>query len=285
MAAGDSAYDVARRQREKAARLQRSAALWEQGAAGEVAVAQALAGLPGDWVVLHDLAWPGRLRANIDHVAIGPGGVFVVDAKNWTGAIEVREQVLRQNGRAREEAVVSAAEAALALQPLAPTGHLVTGVLCFVRDEPLTGWARDVMVCTTHNLVAMLTSRPTVLRPDEVQQCVRAVRGGTSTRPARAGRAPRASRPQPSPLATGSRVSSRPRRRTPWFKIVCATAFLVLMLGGGLARMGEWAASRLADDVAPSAPADPASDRQSGVDTEKETRKQGDGTRRQRRQD
>lgn len=127
MSAGESAYDVARGQRDKAARLERSAALWEQGAAGEVAVARALGALPDGWVVLHDLAWPGRARANIDHVVIWPGGVFVVDAKNWTVTIEVRDQVLRQNGRAREDAVVSAAEAAIAIQGLAPVGHLCTG--------------------------------------------------------------------------------------------------------------------------------------------------------------
>ena len=69
MAAGESAYDVARRQREKAARLERSAAMWERGARGEVEVARALEALPSEWVVLHDLSWPGRQRANIDHVA------------------------------------------------------------------------------------------------------------------------------------------------------------------------------------------------------------------------
>ena len=63
MAAGESAYDVARRQREKAARLERSAELWERGAQGEVEVARALESLPDGWVVLHDLAWPGRPRA------------------------------------------------------------------------------------------------------------------------------------------------------------------------------------------------------------------------------
>ena len=116
MEAGKSAHDVARRQREKAERLQRSAALWEHGAEGEVAVARALESLPDGWVVLHDLAWPGRPRANIDHVVIGPGGVFVVDAKNWSGRVEVRDQVLMQNGRQRERPSVSAAEAAIAVQ-------------------------------------------------------------------------------------------------------------------------------------------------------------------------
>lgn len=146
MAAGESAYDVARRQRDKAERLNKSAALWERGAQGEEAVARALADLPDGWVALHDLAWPGRQRANLDHVVVGPGGVFVVDAKNWSGRIEVRDQVLRQNGRQREQTVVSAAEAAIALQGIVPPPAYCMGVLCFVRDEHLTGWARDVMV-------------------------------------------------------------------------------------------------------------------------------------------
>jgi hypothetical protein len=40
--AGDSARDFARRQREKAARLERSAENWERGADGEAATAAAL---------------------------------------------------------------------------------------------------------------------------------------------------------------------------------------------------------------------------------------------------
>jgi hypothetical protein len=176
MAAGESAYDVARRQREKAERLQRSAALWERGAEGEVAVARALEALPDGWVVLHDLAWPGRARANLDHVVVGPGGVFVVDAKNWSGRIEVRDQVLMQNGRRREPAVVSAAEAAIALQTIVQPPAGCMGVLCFVRDAAMTGWARGVMVCSTSTLMPMLLSRPSVLDADDVRRCVDAIR-------------------------------------------------------------------------------------------------------------
>lgn len=172
MSAGESAYEVARRQREKAERLQRSAALWEQGAAGEVEVAKALEALPPGWVVLHDLAWPGRPKANIDHVVIGPSGVFVVDAKNWSGTVEVRGHVLRQNGRQREQAVSSAAEAAIALQHVVPDSHPCFAVLCFVGDKALSGWVRDVVVCSTDNLVAMLTSRPVVLDSAQLDACV-----------------------------------------------------------------------------------------------------------------
>ena len=55
--------------------------------------------------VFHDVHWPGRQRANIDHVAIGPPGILVVDAKNWSGNVTVRDGVLRQNGYARDREV------------------------------------------------------------------------------------------------------------------------------------------------------------------------------------
>ena len=159
MSAGESAYGVARKHRDKAARLERSAALWEKGAAGEVAVATALAALPADWVVLHDLAWPGRQRANLDHVVIGPGGVFVVDAKNWSGRIEVRDHVLTQNGRRREEAVSSVAAAAIAVHALVSPLDC-DGVLCFVRNDEVIATPGNVTVCSTANLVGVLDLSP-----------------------------------------------------------------------------------------------------------------------------
>lgn len=119
--AGESAHESARRQREKAERLLRSAELHEKGAEGERVTAAVLDRLPGEeWTVIHDVRWPGRRFANVDHVVIGPSGVFVVDSKNWSGRIEVRDQVLRQNGYKREPAVAGAAEAALAVARLVP---------------------------------------------------------------------------------------------------------------------------------------------------------------------
>ncbi|MGH3336611.1 MAG: nuclease-related domain-containing protein [Nocardioides sp.] len=171
--AGESARDVAQRQRAKAERLTRSAALWERGAEGEAAVAAALAQLPTEtWNVFHDVRWPGRRYANVDHIVVGPAGVFVVDAKNWSGRVTARDDVLRQNGFSRERDVAGAAEAGLAvagLVPLLKPQH-VHPVLCFVRDEELSGWARDVMVCSTSNVVRMLTSRPEVLAEHQVNE-------------------------------------------------------------------------------------------------------------------
>ena len=233
MSAGKSAYDVARRQREKAERLQRSAALWEKGAEGEVAVARALEALPEGWVALHDLVWPGRQRANIDHVVIGPGGVFVVDAKNWSGRIEVRDDVLLQGGRRREPAVASAGEAAIAMQGVVPPPALCMGVLCFVRDKPLVRWARDVMVCSTSNLTAMLASRPEVLSPEDVRRCAEAVRELMSQ--------PRDRAPRTTVQRAGapSRRTTKRRRRSPVAALVAGFALVALALGGGLEKVGD----------------------------------------------
>jgi Nuclease-related domain len=38
--------------------------------------------------VLHDLAVAGS-RASIDHLVIGPGGVFVIDSKLYTGRLQL----------------------------------------------------------------------------------------------------------------------------------------------------------------------------------------------------
>ncbi len=167
--AGESARERARRARERAERLERVAETFEKGAEGESVTARTLSGLPSDWVVLHDLRWPGRRFANLDHLVIGPGGVFVVDSKNWSGRVSVENAVLRQNGRVREGAVAGCADSALAVAALVPSfAEAVRPVLCFVRDEPMRGWARDVMVCSTPTLLEMLLTRPHVLGPKAV---------------------------------------------------------------------------------------------------------------------
>jgi hypothetical protein len=60
---------------------------WRRGARGERRTARLLDRLGRDgYVVLHDLAMPGS-PANIDHLVVGPSGVFVIDSKQWTGQV------------------------------------------------------------------------------------------------------------------------------------------------------------------------------------------------------
>jgi Nuclease-related domain len=61
---------------------------WQRGAEGERHTARLLNRLTRDgFVVFHDLAVPDSL-ANVDHLAIGPTGVFVIDSKQWTGSVQ-----------------------------------------------------------------------------------------------------------------------------------------------------------------------------------------------------
>lgn len=139
-------------------------------AEGEARTAEVLSLLEPGWVCLHDHRWPGRRLANIDHVVVGPGGVFVIDSKNWSGDIRIVGQTSRQNGHSRERTVASAADAGLAVAELiAPYASHVRPVLCFVGDRGLSGWVRDVMVCSSDNLNAMLTTRPAVLGAAQVR--------------------------------------------------------------------------------------------------------------------
>jgi hypothetical protein len=65
---------------------------WRQGAEGEKATAKALRPLVRDgWILLNDL---DTGRGNIDHLIVGPPGVFLLDSKNLSGVLAVKAGVL-----------------------------------------------------------------------------------------------------------------------------------------------------------------------------------------------
>jgi hypothetical protein len=69
-------------------RASTEASAWRQGARGERRTARRLRRLGRrGYVAFHDLSMPGS-RANIDHLLIGPTGVFVIDSKQYTGRIQ-----------------------------------------------------------------------------------------------------------------------------------------------------------------------------------------------------
>lgn len=60
---------------------------WRRGAEGERQTAKRLRDLKrAGWHVLHDMQRP---RWNLDHLVVGPGGVFLLDTKAWSGEIEI----------------------------------------------------------------------------------------------------------------------------------------------------------------------------------------------------
>ncbi|MGW2189503.1 UvrD-helicase domain-containing protein [Streptomyces sp. NPDC001719] len=156
MAAGDSASrraQEARRQerllREQWQAARREAGRWEAASEGEQRVAaQLLVLTERGWRLLVDRRWPGTRSANVDMLLVGPGGVFVIDVKNWRSRPEVSDGHLSAGGESRDSdygkllAVTKAAEQAVsalgmspvAVQPLMVfAGQRVSGALGRVR--------------------------------------------------------------------------------------------------------------------------------------------------------
>ena len=63
---------------------------WASGAHGEERLATVLDGIDGIRA-LHDRRVPGT-KGNIDHLVVGPGGIYVIDAKNHKGMVRIRDR-------------------------------------------------------------------------------------------------------------------------------------------------------------------------------------------------
>ncbi|TFD10923.1 NERD domain-containing protein [Cryobacterium sp. TMT1-2-2] len=57
---------------------------WYRGALGEIELGKILSRLPPDWRVFHALPI-GTAGADIDHLVIGPGGIFTINTKHHRG--------------------------------------------------------------------------------------------------------------------------------------------------------------------------------------------------------
>jgi hypothetical protein len=139
------------------------------GDSARAVTATALSTLDDDWCVMTGVGWPGRDGTTVDHVVVGPGGVFVIDSRHWSGRLDVHADGLRQNGRLRNDATSGATSAAHAVSAMLDLDiDAVHPVLCLVREEDLSGWAGDVFVTTSQDLAVELSGCPLVLGPDEV---------------------------------------------------------------------------------------------------------------------
>lgn len=142
-----------------------------KGARGEERVAGVLAALPDAWHVFHDFA---AGRHHVDHVLVGPTGVYAVETKNWRGRVTVeRGEVIVDGVLADRAPLAQAARQAdavkAALKAAGWTGE-VAPVLCLASDTFADG-LRTVgrtTVCNAARAVAWLAGRPGVLSPNEV---------------------------------------------------------------------------------------------------------------------
>ena len=68
----------------KLAELEKQRVNMRKAAVGEAAVGVCLADFPDEFYVINDLTTP---FGNLDHVVVGPTGVFIIDTKSWRGVV------------------------------------------------------------------------------------------------------------------------------------------------------------------------------------------------------
>lgn len=146
-----------------------------QAAAGEVTVADSLASLGEDWLVLHAVP-VGRDGAEVDHIAMGPPGVFTVSVRHHPGqALWVGGGVVLVDGERMRYIRSSEFEAVRAAQLMSDAvGERVEATPCLVvvgaRSMTVERPPRRVAIVTPRELRPWLKSLPQVFTRDQLHR-------------------------------------------------------------------------------------------------------------------
>lgn len=145
---------------------------WYQGALGELEVAKALDALGPDWTVLHSLP-VGDGTTDIDHLVIGPGGVFSINTKHHAGKkVWVGGSTLTVGGHRTEHIRNSRHEATRATERLRAVGAqvAVTPLLVIVGASSVSEGKKPaaVTVLTVERLRRWLTKQRVIHTPQAV---------------------------------------------------------------------------------------------------------------------
>ena len=157
---------------------------WQSGAWGERATEKVLRELERDgWIVLHGL--PAG-RGNVDHIAVGPGGVYLLDSKRLGGSVSVDEQGDTVRGLDDPDLSYQHTGSGHLLSLARQTHHRVlassrintgvTPVMVLWAEFPQRVTEDRCFHVHGEELVAWLGSRPQTIAPHRVQQVAEAVR-------------------------------------------------------------------------------------------------------------
>lgn len=163
---------------------------WRKGAEGEEAIGNRLEKLTKlGWFILHAVP-VGDRGSDIDHVVIGPGGVFTLNTKNHPGKrITVGPNWLRVDGYAQPYLRNSRHEAQRASRllsarvgwevPVKPALILLTGT---VIPEVIikSGGPKDVLILDRVDVPRVFKRTKETLKPDQVDAVFQAARRSTT---------------------------------------------------------------------------------------------------------
>jgi hypothetical protein len=142
---------------------------WRKGAIGEATVEECLSHLPDDFVVVNDVS---KRFGNIDHVVIGPTGVFVLDTKNWVGTVKADDDgELLLNGKVLPKPPIKSLLSAVMdfqskIKALTEQDQFIRGIMVFPTAyvEARYGTTRQIHCLRTERLLDYLQSQTFSLR-------------------------------------------------------------------------------------------------------------------------
>jgi len=150
---------------------------WRHGAKGERRTARLLAPLRRHgFTIFHDLTLPGG-KVNVDHLVIGPTGVWMIDSKNWHRRTVVDAEGRLWRGRRPAEQTVRVAwwEAEQLANLFGDEGGGVNPVLVVhgTKLPAIEAVARPgVRVVAPDYLAAVVSRPPVTLMPEEAARLV-----------------------------------------------------------------------------------------------------------------
>ncbi len=146
------------------------------GARGEERVAGLLALLPGSYHVFHDFVAGNH---HVDHVLVGPAGVFSIETKTWNRRVTVEDGYILYNGH-----VPNKSPTAQCVKEADAVKDVLTGLGCPMNVKPVLCFASDTFqprqldvgasfVINANELVAWITALPQTLSGTELERLVK----------------------------------------------------------------------------------------------------------------
>ncbi len=142
-----------------------------KGARGEERVSGILRSLPDAYHVFNDFVAGGK---HVDHVVVGPAGVFAVETKFWRGKVTLEDGHILLDGQLPDRSPLLQAkrEAALVRAALAKNGWTgaVTPLLAFASDtfEAKIAEAQGVVILNSNHLRESFSTERVTIGPAEL---------------------------------------------------------------------------------------------------------------------
>jgi hypothetical protein len=149
-----------------------------KGARGEERVAFLLEALPAGYHLFHDFSC--ARRETIDHVVVGPRGIFVVETKCWGGRVTCQEGALLVNGVDPSRPPIEQAKKSASLVDAFCAKHVssalaCTAVVCFASNTLEQGYlvVDGVAICNASELTAVILGQTECVSTDDCERIVK----------------------------------------------------------------------------------------------------------------